>query len=144
MRTGSGQEFKSYSELISIPSFEGRVRYCQVFGQLPSQKTFAELRYLNQRLYSSPQWHRLRRDIILRDNGNELAFDGKPIFNRITIHHLNPLRPEDFYSNSELIFDPENLVAVSHDMHNLIHYAMGSYTKDQEYIPRQPDTIPWR
>lgn len=137
---------KTYSEMLSLPTFEERVRYLQLRGQKPSYKTFGDQRWLNQRLYGSDEWHRLRRDIILRDNGNELAFEGRPIVGKIMVHHINPLRPEDFEKMTSKIFDPDNLVIMSYDMHNFIHYALGSYTDEwPDYVPRQPnDTIPWR
>lgn len=137
---------KSYSELLTFHSFEERVRYLQLRGQDPGYKTFGDQRWLNQKLYGSPEWHRLRRDIILRDNGNELAFDGRPIAGKIMVHHINPLRIEDFENMTNRIFDPENLVIMSYDMHNFIHFAIGSYKENlPDYVPRQQnDTCPWR
>ena len=142
---GSGQ-IKTYSELITLPSFEERVRYLQLRGQDPGYKTFGDSRWMNQELYRSTIWHNLRRDIIIRDCGNDLAFDGRPIAGKIVVHHINPLRPEDFELGSDKIFDPENLVCVSYDMHNFIHFAVGSYkAKMPDYTPRyKNDTCPWR
>ena len=137
---------KSYSELLTLRTFEERVRYLQLRGQDPGYKTFGDQRWLNQALYNSREWHNLRRDIILRDNGNELAFEGRPIAGKIMVHHINPLRIEDFENQTDKIFDPENLVIMSYDMHNFIHFAIGSY-KDKlpDYVPRSPnDTCPWR
>lgn len=138
---------KSYSEMLTLRTFEERVRYLQLRGFDPCYKTFGDQRWLNQKLYRSKEWHQLRRDIIIRDNGNELAFEGRPITGKIMVHHINPLRPEDFEIMSSKIFDPENLVIMSYDMHNFIHYAVGSYKVEHEndYVPRSKnDTCPWR
>lgn len=145
-KVGSGPLIKTYSELITIPTFEGRVRYLQLWGVDPFVQTFGDQRYVNQGLYHSRSWKKLRRDIILRDNGNDLAFEGRPILDKIMVHHINPLRIEDFELGTDKIFDPENLVCVSYDMHNIIHYAMGPYRLSKnEWVPRSKnDTIPWR
>lgn len=101
---------------------------------------------MNQRLYASKEWKDLRRKIIIRDNGNDLAFNGRSIVGKIMVHHINPLLPEDFETLSDKIFDPENLVSVSFDMHNFIHYAVGTYKENlPDYVPRyKNDTCPWR
>lgn len=143
---GSGLLIKTYSEMLTLPTFEERVRYLQLRGQDPGYKIFGDQRWVNQRFYDSREWRDLRRDIILRDRGNELAFEGRPIAGKIMVHHINPLRIEDFELMTDKILDPENLVSMSLDMHNFIHFAIGSYkAKLPDYVPRQPnDTIPWR
>ena len=137
---------KTYSEMLTLRTFEERVRYLQLRGFDPGYKIFGDQRWVNQELYRSKEWHQLRRDIILRDNGNELAFEGRPIAGKIIVHHINPLRIEDFENQTGKIFDPDNLVCMSLDMHNFIHYAIGSYkAKLPDYVPRSKnDTCPWR
>ena len=109
-------------------------------------ETFGNARWVNQILYRSYEWNKVRRDVILRDCGNELAFEGRPIEGKIIVHHIDPLRYEDFELQSRKIFDPENLICMSFDMHNFIHYGMGTYTERLEaWEPRkQNDTCPWR
>ena len=143
---GLGPLAKCYSELITFPTLEERVRYLQLRGFDPSYKIFGENRWMNQRLYNSPEWRSLRREIILRDNGNELAVEGRPIEGKIVVHHINPLRIEDFEHQTEKIFSPENLISMSFDMHNFIHYGIGTYKASRpDYVPRyKNDTIPWR
>ena len=63
---------KTYSELIEIPTFLERYRYLRIGGAV-GKETFGYDRYLNQILYKSDKWKRFRREIIVRDNGNDLA-----------------------------------------------------------------------
>lgn len=114
---------KTYSELITIPSFEERVKYLQTRSMI-GDFTFGGSRILNQTLYRSHEWKRFRDEIIIRDNGCDLAFDGMDIFGRIIIHHINPLTIEDVKRRADCIFDPENVVCVSHNTHEVIHYGL--------------------
>ena len=64
--------------MILLPTFEERYKYLKL-GGLIGEETFGYDRYLNQILYRSSEWKRFRRDIILRDNGCDLACDGYDI-----------------------------------------------------------------
>ena len=131
---------KTYSELITIPSFEERVKYLQT-GSMIGDFTFGGSRILNQTLYRSPEWRRFRNDVIVRDEGCDLAVKGMDIYGKIIIHHINPITIEDVKNRSPKIFDMENVVCVSHNTHELIHY--GGEVK--AYEERKPgDTCPWR
>lgn len=135
---------KTYSDLISLPTFEERVRYAQLLDYTSIGGTFGEDRWMNQKLYHSWQWQQVRREVILRDCGNELAFEGRPIKGKIIVHHLNPITVDDFEHNIDKIFDMENLVTVSFDLHNVIHFCMNQIT-EQTYTPRRPgDLCPWK
>lgn len=114
---------KTYSELITIPTFEERVKYLQT-NSVVGDISFGGSRMLNQTLYRSQEWKRFRDKIIIRDNGCDLAFDGMDIFGRIIIHHINPLTIEDVKRRADCIFDPENVVCVSHNTHEAIHYGL--------------------
>ena len=106
----------AYSELIKIPSFRDRFKYCQLNGQVGID-TFGFDRYLNQTLYRS---------------------------NRVLIHHLNSITEQDVLSESSVLFDPENLICVSHETHNAIHYGTEALLP-QGNIERKPnDMCPWR
>lgn len=134
---------KTYQEMMMIPTFEGRYEYLKLNGRVGSD-TFGFDRYLNQVLYQSPEWRRTRDRIILRDNGCDLGHPDHPIGGRIIIHHLNPLTPEDLENRSSIIFDENNMVCVSHNTHNAIHYGDADLLP-KDYIPRQPnDTCPWK
>ena len=58
----------SYSELITIPTFEERFEYLSLNGRV-GDATFGFDRYLNQAFYKSKEWQRIRDFVIIRDNG---------------------------------------------------------------------------
>lgn len=133
---------KTYSELITIPTFIERFRYLKIGGRV-GQETFGYDRYLNQVLYNSTEWKRFRRDIILRDCGNDLACDGYEIPERALIHHINPITIEDVLERHPKIFDPENVITTVLNTHNAIHYG------DEDllgiFVERtKNDTCPWK
>ena len=134
---------RCYSKLITIPSFEVRFRYLKLDGVV-GKSTFGSERYLNQILYSSPEWKRLRNHIILRDNGCDLGMDGYDIYGRIIIHHLEPITVEDVVSGNPRVFDPENLVCVSHATHNAIHYGDENLIIGVPAERTKNDTCPWK
>lgn len=134
---------KTYSELITIPSFLERYRYLKLGGSI-GEETFGFDRYLNQTLYRSPEWKRFRRDIIIRDNGMDLAFDGYEIIGKILVHHINPLTIQDVIRRDPKIFDPENVVCTSMNTHNAIHYGDESLLMIEPVVRTKYDTCPWR
>lgn len=134
---------KTYSELITIPTFEERFEYLQLKGSV-GKDTFGYDRYLNQVLYRSPEWKRLRNQIIIRDSGCDLACDGYDIYDKVLIHHLNPITVEDVLTRSRKVFDPDNLVCVSHSTHNAIHYSDMDLLVTGPIIRTKNDTCPWR
>lgn len=134
---------KTYSELITLPTFEERFEYLQLKGTV-GQETFGFDRYLNQILYSSKEWKSLRNKIIVRDNGCDLALDGFEIHGRILIHHINPITIDDVIKRREMVFDPENLICVTHNTHNAIHYGDKSLLITGPIERRANDTCPWK
>ena len=134
---------RTYSELITIPTFEERFEYLQLKGSV-GKDTFGYDRYLNQVLYRSPEWKRLRNQIIIRDDGCDLAYDGYDIYDKVLIHHLNPITVEDVLARSRKVFDPDNLVCVSHSTHNAIHYGNVDLLVTGPIIRTKNDTCPWR
>lgn len=134
---------RRYSELITLPTFEERIKYLQLQSGVGID-TFGFDRYLNQAFYNSSEWKRIRRSVIIRDNGCDLAFPGQEIRYGILIHHLNPITKEDVMERNPVIFDPENLVVTCQRTHNLIHYGpVGSQAN--AVVERKPgDTCPWR
>ena len=134
----------SYSILIQIPSFIERYRYLRLGGKA-GEITFGNERYLNQLLYRSDEWKSVRREIIIRDMGNDLGIEGKPICGIPIVHHMNPITVEDIVRRSPKVMDPENLICVSRRTHNAIHYGDEELLLVDEIIERKPnDTIPWR
>lgn len=134
---------KTYSELIAISSFEERFEYLQLKGSV-GKDTFGYDRYLNQILYNSPEWKKLRNQIIIRDNGCDLACEGYEIYGRILIHHLNPITVDDVFDRNRKVFDPNNLICVTHNTHNAIHYGDASMLLTGPIIRTKNDTCPWR
>lgn len=134
---------KTYSELITIPTFEERFEYLQLKGSV-GKDTFGYDRHLNQVLYRSPEWKRLRNQIIIRDCGCDLACEGYDIHSKVLIHHLNPITVEDVLARSRKVFDPDNLVCVSHNTHNAIHYGGMDLLVTGPIIRTKNDTCPWR
>lgn len=134
---------KTYSELITIPTFEERFEYLQLKGSV-GKDTFGYDRHLNQVLYHSSEWKRLRNQIIIRDCGCDLACDGYDVYGKVLIHHLNPITVEDVLARSRKVFDPDNLVCVSHNTHNAIHYGDVDLLVTGPIIRTKNDTCPWR
>lgn len=135
--------YKSYSELIEKDSFEDRFDYLSLIGYV-GETTFGGHRYLNQMLYQSEKWKRTRREIILRDNGCDLAHEDYIIHGSIYIHHINPITIDDILKERPCVFDLENLICTTFRTHNAIHYG------SKDLLPRGPanrkknDTCPWR
>lgn len=135
---------KSYSELSKIDTYLGRFEYLKIGGKTGEQ-TFGTERYLNQILYKSPEWKSFRRNIIIRDLGMDMGFDGFPIDGIILIHHINPITAQDILDRSRIIFDPENVISVSKRTHNAIHYGDSGLLDVDILVERRPnDTCPWR
>lgn len=134
---------KTYSELITLPTFEERFEYLKLEGSVGID-TFGYNRYLNQALYRSAEWKRLRRDIIIRDSGCDLGCEGFEIYGRVLIHHINPITVDDVIKRTPTIFDPDNLICVSHDTHNAIHYGDIGLLTIAPVERTKNDTCPWR
>lgn len=133
---------RTYSELCKLPTFKERFNYLSLDG-LVGQDTFGFERYLNQRFYRSREWKQLRNKIIVRDNGCDLGIDGREIFGRVIIHHMNPVGVEDIENASEYLLNPEYLICVSHLTHNAIHYGDENIFPE-EFVERSPgDTKLW-
>ena len=134
---------KTYSELIKLPTFDERFEYLKLGGAV-GEDTFAHHRYLNQALYRSEEWKRCRRQIIIRDNGCDLACEGFEIPVRILIHHINPITIDDVLHRRSIVFDPENLITTSHQTHNAIHYGNIDLLATSPVVRQKNDTCPWR
>lgn len=134
---------RSYSELITIPTFEERFKYLQLKGSV-GKDTFGHDRYLNQILYNSQEWKTIRNKIIIRDNGCDLACEGFEIYGQILIHHINPISVEDIIGRSPKVFDPENLITTVHNTHNAIHYGDASLLITAPIERSKNDTCPWK
>lgn len=133
---------RSYSEMIQYSTFLERYEYLKLRSSV-GEATFGFDRYINQNFYRSTEWRQIRDLVIARDVGLDLGIPGQEIFDRVIIHHMNPMRLEDIDQGDPDILDPEYLITVSHDTHNAIHF--GDATKlRKEYEERRPgDTRLW-
>lgn len=140
--------------MIRLKTFEERYEYLKLNGRV-GEETFGYDRYVNQVLYSkSPEWKRVRRDVIIRDNGCDLGIEDRiisplegiklPRTSNVYIHHINPITKEDIINRSPLIFDLENLICCSFDTHQAIHYGDKNLLTFQPIIRVPNDTCPWR
>lgn len=134
---------KTYSELITIPTFIERFEYLKIGGAVGAA-TFGHDRYLNQILYNSEEWKRFRREIIIRDNACDLACEDYEIPKYVIVHHINPITVEDVINRNPMIFDPENVVCTSLRTHNAIHYGDKDLLITEPIIRTPNDTCPWR
>lgn len=135
---------RTYSELITLPTFEERFRYLKLDGRV-GEDTFGFDRYLNQRFYRSEEWKQIRREVIVRDGGCDLAIPDRAIFGRIIVHHMNPVSLSDLDGNEKYILDPEYLITTFKLTHDAIHYGDESLLMESEPIVRtEGDTCLWR
>lgn len=134
---------RTYSELITLPSFEERYRYLKLDGSV-GKETFGFDRYLNQDFYRSKEWKHIRDEIIVRDCGCDLGIIDREIPTRIHIHHMNPISVKDIVNATEFLLNPEYLICVSHSTHNAIHYGDESLLVTAPVERKRNDTCPWR
>lgn len=133
---------RTFTELSRLQTFEERFRYLALNGSV-GRATFGFDRYINQQFYRSRQWKTIRNHVIARDEGCDLGMRGYEIYDRILIHHINPIAKEDIIEGVEDILEPEFLITTTHQTHNAIHYG------DENLIPkalieRRPgDTALW-
>jgi len=133
---------KTYSEFRRLDTFQDRFEYLKLNGAVGAA-TFGFDRHLNQAFYRSTLWHRTRQDVIARDLGCDLGFEGREIFDRVYVHHMNPMTVEDITHSNLDVLDPEFLICVTQLTHNAIHYGDARLLK-KDYVARTPgDTKPW-
>ena len=133
-----------YSELIQLSTFEQRFRYLKLNGEV-GKETFGFNRYLNQAFYRSKEWKEFRRNIIIRDNGCDLGMLDREIQGDIIIHHLSPISIDDILNrNLEVLLNPENVICVSYNTHNAIHYGDENLLITEPIERTKNDTCPWR
>ena len=134
---------RTYSELMTLKTFEERFQYLQLNGTV-GEETFGFDRFINQHFYKSQEWRTVRDFVIIRDNGCDLGVEGYEIHGKILIHHMNPILSKDVTLRSDLLLNPEYLIATAHSTHNAIHYG------DENLLIKAPtercknDTCPCR
>lgn len=133
---------RSFSEMEQYSTFEERFRYLNLFGTVGAS-TFGFDRYLNQNFYRSHEWKQIRNHVIARDLGMDLGVEGYEIFDRIIIHHMNPMTVDDIESGDGSILDPEFLITTTHLTHNAIHYGDERLLRKPLVERRKGDTRLW-
>ena len=134
---------RTYSELITMPTFEERFRYLKLGGKV-GEDTFGFDRYINQVFYRSAKWKEIRDYVIIRDNGCDLGMEGHEIHQRILVHHMNPITKEDILRESEFLLDPEYMICTIKNTHDAIHYGDESLLITAPIERRKNDTCPWK
>lgn len=136
---------RTYSELITLPTFEERYEYLRLGGKV-GEETFGFDRYLNQMFYKTDDWRASRDEVIVRDHGCDLGILEREIPEgvRILVHHMNPIRVEDIVNRSKYLLDPEYLISTIDNTHRAIHYGDRSLLITEPIERRKYDTCPWR
>ena len=134
---------RTYSELITLPTFEERYKYLRLGGKV-GEEPFGFDRYLNQTFYKSDEWLKVRDYVIIRDNGCDLGVPGREIAGRILVHHMNPITKEDILRRSDYLLNPEYLISTVKLTHDAIHYGDDSLLFMGLVERTRNDTCPWR
>ena len=134
---------RTYSELITLHTFEERFKYLQLNGQV-GESTFGFDRYMNQVFYRSQKWKSIRDFVIIRDCGCDLGIEGYDIHGKIIIHHMNPLSMRDIETESDFLLNPDFLICTTHNTHNAIHYGDENLLVTAPIERTKNDTCPWR
>lgn len=118
-------DIRTYSELSQLGTFEERYEYLRLRGVVGAQ-TFGHERHINQSFYRSREWRQTRDLVISRDEGTDLGIPGYEIYDRIIVHHMNPMMPEEIVNGLTSIMNPEYLISTTQRTHNAIHYGDSS------------------
>lgn len=133
---------RTYQELCRLETFEERFRYLSLRGTV-GQSTFGYERYLNQSFYRSTQWRQIRDKVIARDEGTDLGVEGYDIYDRIIIHHMNPMTVEDLVHGNSDVLNINYLITTTHRTHNAIHYGDENLLAKPLVERRPGDTKMW-
>lgn len=136
---------RTYSKLISYPSYEDRFKYLINYKKI-GETTHDSFRNVYQKLLHSSEWKEFRRGIILRDKMLDLAHPEFPLMGRVEVHHIEFITLEDLlYNRTDKIFNPENVITVDSKTHKAIEFGDISYLKGLYITERfEHDTAPWR
>lgn len=139
-------KIRTYTELSKLDTFIDRYRYLRL-GGVVGESTFAFDRYINQYFYQrSREWKAVRDFVITRDNGCDLGIIGHEIsaYDKVFVHHMNPVSLEDIERHSDILIDPEYLITTILPTHNAIHYGDESLLVIAPIERTKNDTCPWR
>ena len=134
---------RTYNELMLLPTFEERFEYLKLSGRV-GKETFGFDRWLNPKFYRYAEWKHLRDQVIIRDNGCDLGVEGREIYGKILIHHMNPITKKDILDRTDLLLNPMYLISVTKQTHDAIHYSDDSILMKDPIVRSRNDTCPWR
>lgn len=133
---------RRYSELKRLCTFIERFRYLALQGQVGSS-TFGFDRHINQTFYRSSEWRNVRHHVIARDLGCDLGIRDHEIFDKIYIHHMNPMTLDDISIGNSDIINPEFLICTTHRTHNAIHFGDERQLPKRLVVRKPGDTKLW-
>lgn len=123
--------------MITMDSFGDRLNYLSLYD-----KGYISPREISNKFYKSKIWKDLREYVIARDLGYDLGVPGVTIDGPPLVHHIYPLEEEDILMwNEDVLLNPDRLITVSRNTHNIIHYGDRSNTVYHERI--KGDTKLW-
>ena len=134
---------RTYSELVTLPTFEERFEYLQLNG-IVGEETFGFDRYINQNFYRSREWKQVRDQVIIRDCGCDLGVEGYDIRGKILIHHMNPISVRDIQEVSDYLMNPDYLITTTLSTHNAIHYGDKNLLVTAPIVRTANDMCPWK
>ena len=108
----------TYRDVIKLQSFDERLNLL-----ILEDYEYDSPRSMMMKFYKSSGWKQLRNEIIKRDLGQDLGVDGLYINGKILVHHIQPVTYSDIINNHKMLLNPDNLITVSVDTHNIIHYG---------------------
>lgn len=133
---------RNYEELSRLDSFDDRFDYLMLRGEVGTA-TFGFDRWMNQRFYTSTEWRQIRNHVIARDLGCDLGVEGYEIYDKIFIHHMNPMSVDDIEARRPGNLDPDFLITTTHRTHNAIHYGDRSLLRAALVVRKPGDTTLW-
>lgn len=136
-------KIRTYRGLKNIKTFEGRYEYLKLKGVI-GESTFGFDRYLNQALYQTSRWKRSRDIVIIRDEACDLGIPDYDIYDKILVHHMNPITIEDVELDNDYIYDPELLICTSFNTHTAIHFGNERMLQKPIIERSKNDTCPWK
>lgn len=126
-----------------LSTFKERFEYLKLSGRV-GEETFGFDRWINQKFYRSAEWKHIRDQVIIRDNGCDLGVEGREIYGKILIHHMNPITKKDILDRTDLLLNPMYLISVTKQTHDAIHYSDESILMNDPIVRSKNDTCPWR
>lgn len=134
---------RTYSHLRKLETFLERFEYLKL-GGIVGESTFGSDRYLYQQFLHSDEWKNFRDKIIIRDNGCDLGMSDRSIQDKVLVHHLEPIFIRDILEhNVGKLMNPDNVICVSFNTHEAIHYGDESLLMLDPVIRKPGDTKLW-